>query len=445
MSRGRPVADVEVAVVGGGAVGLALGCLLAVAGVRAAVLERRGEPSRHSRSIGIHPPALEALAPTGAVPALLARGVRVLRGHAYAGRRPLGTLAFDACPPPYGFVLTLPQVESERVLEARLRTLAPGALRRGSEVTGLEPGVGDVRLRLAGGDDVRAALVVACDGHASSVRRLLGVPVRTREHAGRFLMGDFPDATELGSDAAIYLTSAGVVESFPLPGGLRRWVAAAPPGAAASEPLDGADVEAPPEARAAAAARLSAWVWRRVGERLDADRCGMVSAFGVRTVLASRLAVGRVVLAGDAAHVMPPFGGQGMNLGWLDAGALAHALVVARAGEDLGRVPAWALRRSLAGYEGARMTAAHVAAARAGFNLAAGRGGAAHVLRAALVWAGLHSPVAGSFARRFTMRGLGAGVPQLEAPAPGSAAHLPGALQGETATPAGDAEGAAGG
>ncbi|MEJ2665751.1 MAG: NAD(P)/FAD-dependent oxidoreductase [Deinococcales bacterium] len=398
---------VEVAIVGGGPVGLLLACLLAGAGVTVTVLERRAAPSRRSRSIGIHPPALEVLARADLAPAFLERGVRVVRGHAYAGRRYLGTLSFAACPPPYRFVLTLPQSDGERLLEARLGTVAPGALRRGVTVAAVHAGNGSVGLALAGGGTLEAALVVACDGHDSAVRRALAIPTRSRAHADRFVMGDFPDGTALGADAAIYLTEAGVVESFPLPGGRRRWVAAAAPGGGG---------DAPP-------ATLAAWVRERLGERLDVDGCDMISAFGVRTLLARRLAAGRVVLAGDAAHVMPPFGGQGMNLGWLDAAALYAAITAARGGEDLSRVPSWELQRLLAGYESARLAAAYAAARRAEFNLALGRATRLAALRAGVVAAGLRSPLAGAFARRFSMRGLEAGVAGPPARAVAAAPH----------------------
>jgi len=408
---------VEVAIVGGGPVGLLLACLLAGAGVTVTVLERRAAPSRRSRSIGIHPPALEVLARAGLAPAFLERGVRVVRGHAYAGRRYLGTLSFAACPPPYRFVLTLPQSDGERLLEARLGTVAPGALRRGVTVAAVHAGNGSVSLALAGGGTLEAALVVACDGHDSAVRRALAIPTRSRAYADRFVMGDFPDGTALGADAAIYLTEAGVVESFPLPGGLRRGGAAA--GASASD----RDVGGPGGGGEATPATLAARVRERLGERLDVDGCDMISAFGVRTLLARRLAAGRVVLAGDAAHVMPPFGGQGMNLGWLDAAALYAAVTTARGGEDLSRVPSWELQRLLAGYESARLAAAYAAARRAELNLALGRATRLAALRAGVVAAGLRSPLAGAFARRFSMRGLEAGVAGPPARAVAAAPH----------------------
>lgn len=389
----------EVAVVGAGPVGLLLACLLAAEGVDVIVLERRQRRSSHSRSIGVHPPALEVLAGAQLAGAFLELGVRVERGHAYSGRVRLGTLAFSRCPPPYPFVLTLPQVESERLLEARLRSLPSATLRRGAEVERLErpaAAARGLRLRLQGGDVLEAAVVVGCDGVASVVREQLGIPVRQRRWPDRFVMGDVPDGTAHGRDAAIYLTRQGVVESFPLPAGLRRWVAAVP------------GWQAGALARAGEA-ELAAWLERevaRLGERFDARRCSMVSAFGVHTRLARRLACGRAVLAGDAAHALPPFGGQGMNLGWLDAAALAEALLAVRAGAPLQRVPDAALQQALAGYERARSRAARDAAARAAFNLRLGRAAAFPALRDALLWAGLRSPLAPRLARRFTMRGL---------------------------------------
>lgn len=394
---------VEVAVVGGGPVGLLLGCLLADGGVRVAVLERRRQRSTHSRSIGVHPPALEVAARLDLAEPLVARGVRVERGHAYAGRARLGTLSFRNCPPPYRFVLTLPQTEGERLLERRLDSLPHGELRRGAEVVALERDEASARLRLADGGALEADLVVGCDGHDSALRGWLEVPFEERRYPDRFVMGDFPDGTRLGPDAAIYLTAGGVVESFPLPEGLRRWVAAVSP-----------EGEPAPEPGAATRLRAATWladrVLERVGERLDVCRCSMVSAFGVRTLLAGRLVAGRAALAGDAAHVLPPFGGQGMNLGWLDAGVLAAGVLAARGGEDLARVPVERLQRALAGYEAVRLPAARAASRRAVFNLRVGRASPTPSLRAAAVWTGLHTPLAGALARRFTMRGLDGGL-----------------------------------
>lgn len=407
--------DVEVLVVGGGPVGLFLGCLLAAAGVRVEVVERRTRRSSHSRSIGVHPPALEALARVELAGAFLAHGVRVERGHAYAGRTLLGTLDFGRCPPPFRFVLTLPQADSEALLEARLERLSGAGLRRGVELAGVRGSGDGVEARLSDGSVRSAALVVGCDGHASAVRRSVLVPVDERRFPDRYLMGDFPDATGFGSDAAIYLTRHGVVESFPLPQRRRRWVVAVDDvhEAGARNAVDaGGDPDGTGGAVGAPSPMVAAWlaaeVEERVGERLDPAGCSMTSAFGVETRLARRFAVGRIALAGDAAHVMPPFGGQGMNLGWLDAAALAAGVVAARHGEDLARVPLAALEHALDRYQAARRAAATAAARRAELNLRLGRAVALPGLRAGLVWAGLRTPLATVLARRFTMRGLDA-------------------------------------
>lgn len=407
-------ADVDVLIVGGGPVGLFLAAQLALAGARPRVLERRRAPLPHSRSIGIHPPALEALAPLGVVPELEAAGVRVRRGHAFAATgspatggapappRLLGSLDFARLPPPYPFVLTLPQEGTEALLEARLAELAPDALQRGVEVVGLEQDAREVRLRVrradhgtagdaagtgggasrAGADPCvwRAPLAVACDGHRSAVRGWLGVPAAARPYPDRFLMGDFADASGFGADAAIFLTDAGVVEAFPLPGGRRRWVAATP------------QLE-----RDAGAARLAALVARRTGHRLDPATCTMLSAFGVERRLAARFAVGRVVLAGDAAHVLSPIGGQGMNLGWLDAAALVPALEAALDAGDPAPLRGWARRRR---------RAARAAIRRAEWNMRLGRPWRPRWPRDRLVQLALTPPLAPAAARLFTMRGL---------------------------------------
>ena len=163
-----------------------------------AVLERRRQRSTHSRSIGVHPPALEVAARLGLAEPFVTRGVRVERGHAYAGSTRLGTLSFRSCPPPYRFVLTLPQAEGERLLERRLASLPSGELCRGVEVVALERAEANVRLRFADGGALEAALVVGCDGHDSAVRGWLRLPFDERRYPDRFMMGDFPDDTRLG-------------------------------------------------------------------------------------------------------------------------------------------------------------------------------------------------------------------------------------------------------
>lgn len=358
-------------IVGGGPVGLFLGGRLAQLGFAVKVLEPRTGPRAHSRAIGVHPPALERLAALGLADAFVREGVRITRGHAYAGTKRLGTLSFADLPGPYPFVLTLPQPRTETLLEGRLRELAPDALCR-AEAVGIAQTARCVHVTLASGERLTARFLVAADGKTSSVRNALNIPFRGRSYPDHYLMGDFHDTTELGDDAALYFTRAGLVESFPLPGRLRRWVAKTPVRVSAPTP----DI-------------LADFVRERLGVTLPVETNSALSAFGVQRFLAERFLAGRVALVGDAAHVVSPIGGQGMNLGWLGAWRLAESLA---AGD-------------LSGYAAHRRSARR-AVRRAEFNTVMGRATLLGAARDALTWGILHGPLHGSFARMFTMRGL---------------------------------------
>lgn len=342
-------------IVGGGPVGLCLGVLLARRGIDVVVLEARSERTQHSRAIGIHPPGLRVLAAAGVAETLAAQGVEVREGRARSQGVEVARLEFDP------HVLAVPQWLTEQALEARLVELAPSALRRGVRAVGIEGGgLGGVVRALTGGAEVRVGgrWVVAADGARSPLRAALGLPVRERQYPDAYLMGDFADTTGDASAAVLHLEPAGIVESFPLPGGVRRWVVH----------TDALEAEATP-------ARLARLVRERTGVVVDPESSTMLSAFTVRERLAASMLRGRVVLIGDAAHEVSPIGGQGMTLGWLDAEAFAPLLAedvqAARYGWESDGAVAWpALWARIA--EGRRREAAE-AARHAGLNMALGR------------------------------------------------------------------------
>lgn len=379
----RPAADVVIA--GGGPVGVYLAILLLQAGISVQVLEQRQVRSAHSRAIGVHPPALESLALAGIAGTMSREGVQISHGEARSAGRTVARLEFAAASARYPYVLTLPQVRTEELLQERLLALDPQALVRGARVESFEQGAASVRVRgTAGGAAFTstASLLVAADGARSSVRTALGTPWSSRLLPDTYLMGDFPDETSDGPLGVLYLEPEGIVESFPLPGGLRRWV-----------------VHTDALAADASAADLAAMVRHRTGQRVDAGRNSMLSAFGVRIGRAQRLVRGRTVLIGDAAHVISPIGGQGMNLGWLDAAAVAPLIAAALQGEPVGE--------RLRGFERDRRRDAVVASAQARVNMVLGRPLPAGVM--AVRNAGLgrlfRSPaLAGAVARRFTMQ-----------------------------------------
>lgn len=378
--------DTEVIVVGGGPVGLFLALRLHALGVRCCILERLPEPARNSRAIGIHPPSMELYDALGLADRLLAIGVRVRRGHVVGQRGPLGTLEFEVLSGPFRFALSCPQDATEALLEEVSAERLPGGLRRGAELVGITQQQDWVTAEVRAGDGVTETItgryLVGCDGKNSFVRQAMSIPASGGRYDQTFVMGDFADDSVHGSDAVLFLTAEGLVESFPLPGGLRRWVAST-----SEYVTEGVEP------------RVRALVGVRTGHDLSKAACAWRSAFGVQRLLAARFWQDRVLLAGDAAHVLSPIGGQGMNLGWLDAWALGEALRrvlgdQASPGDALGD------------YERRRRRSAARAIRRAELNMTLGLGGWWNPVRDGLVRVLLRSPAQAMLARLFTMRGL---------------------------------------
>ncbi|MGO1896700.1 MAG: FAD-dependent monooxygenase [Brachybacterium sp.] len=315
----RPERRCEVLIVGGGPTGLFLAVLLAARGVDVRVLERRREVSAHSRAIGLHPPALAALAAVGLHEAAVRQGTQIYCGRARAREGDLGQVRFGRAWPERPYVLSMPQSRTELLLEERLAALAPAALYRGWEVTALRTHHGGVEVTAredgasVPGMRIRASVVVGADGARSRVRELLAIGTTGTEHPDTYLMGDLADPadgsgnTASAREAFIHLEPDGVVESFPLPDGRRRWVVHT----GVNPPAHPAPETAPET--------LTELVRSRTRIRLDPGSTTMLSAFTVRRRSAWPLLRGRAVLLGDAAHEISPIGGQGITLGLLDA------------------------------------------------------------------------------------------------------------------------------
>lgn len=338
----------EVVVVGAGPVGLLLAGELAHRGVDVQLLERRAAAGAGTRAVGIHSPVLAALEPRGVTERLLAHAVRVTRGEARADGHTLGVVRFDRLHARFPFVATLPQAATEAVLAAA----APAPTR-------------DVHVRavtthadraVAHADtagrtvEFDAGIVVVATGAAGR-----GLVYRTapRPYRDRYLMTDTPPLDPDGTDpvAVVHLDRQGVLESFPLPGGARRYVA-----------WDGADAD--PHAGARLSRLRTALIAR--GEDAAAAAADEAVGFGVRRFVAPQLRRGRLVVIGDAAHEVSPIGGQGMNLGLLDAVTLAPLLVTwVRTGAEP--------REELSRWEAARVRSARRAAVLATLNTVLGR------------------------------------------------------------------------
>lgn len=381
----------RVAIVGAGPVGLFTALVAHAVGLSPRVYEQRSAPLPGSRSIGIHPPSLDLLATLGLLDRFVRAGVEVHRGTAVGASGELGTLAFERGSGRHRFILVVPQDRTEAILERELERRCPGSIVRGARLLSVRSLSRSVSFELeregAPNEEETASALIACDGKHSKIRSLLGVPFEGRAYEGSYAMGDFVDETPFGSAARIFLGARGLVESFPLPDGRRRWVVRREPGATSSVSslLD----------------ELVATIARRTGERVTTRGASVPSVFRAERYLASALSVGRVALAGDAAHVVSPIGGQGMNLGWLGARSIVSALA---ATPDSGDAWSRALERD------ARVRARQASAAtrRAEINMWLGR--PAPASRDAIVRTLLGDLAQPIIARAFTMRGLSAGI-----------------------------------
>ncbi|SHE81946.1 2-polyprenyl-6-methoxyphenol hydroxylase [Fodinibius roseus] len=375
-------------IVGGGPVGLFLGICLEQAGISCRILEKRPAPTGDSRSLGIHPPSLELLDAAGITGQLVREGVRISRGHAFAQTQKIGSLSFEECPPPFNFVLSLPQSRTEQLLEAHLHQLNSRVLIRGAEVVDFieTQDHQTVTYRIEGATrSIRAKYVIGCDGKESFIRHYAGISFEGKTYPDTYVMGDFADNTDFGSDAAIFLCEEGLIESFPLPGNRRRWV------------VKTDNYHSTDQRRI-----IEKAVHQRIQHPLFGIDHFMLSSFGVEKRVAGQMVKKRSILAGDAAHVVSPIGGQGMNLGWLGAWDLSQCL---RQMFDHSS-PRNRDSELLKGFEQRRKKAARNAAGRGEFNMRMGRKVPLPAVRNGIVSLMLNTPLSRLMARLFTMRGL---------------------------------------
>ncbi|MDJ0320133.1 NAD(P)/FAD-dependent oxidoreductase [Pseudarthrobacter sp. PS3-L1] len=375
---------IDVAVVGGGPVGLFLAGLLLKAGATVRVYEQRLSRSSWSRAIGVHPPSLSALAELDLAEPLTAAGIRVRRGVAFSGNRQLASLDFGALDHPYPYILAVPQTATEQLLMSKTHAFDDAALQDGVQVTGVALGERSATLSLEASGcahTARARWVVFADGAASHSSNRPGMHSRHKTYAKHFVMGDFADDDALGQDALLYLERAGIVESFPLPKKQRRWVIRVPlPQAAPSSDV------------------IAKLVSHRTGLRLDPQTCTMTSGFTPHRAFVSTMASGCALVIGDAAHEISPIGGQGMNLGWLDGAHLAPLLLKSLTGRDIAA--------DLAGFSTERLLAARRAALQAELNMTLGAPFPGPVLSArnlGIRLVGKTPAAATRIARRFSM------------------------------------------
>jgi 2-polyprenyl-6-methoxyphenol hydroxylase-like FAD-dependent oxidoreductase len=306
-------AATTVAIVGAGPTGLALAVTLAEAGVDFVLLDKLAEGANTSRAAVVHARTLEVLDTLGAAEQLRERGVPLQRFTVRDGRRALARLSFAGLDTAYPFTLMVPQCDTEAVLLARLRALG-GDVHRPYEVTGVEQDAAGVTLRTASGETLRARYAVGADGMHSAVREAAGIGFTGSAYPQSFVLADVRMDWRPGpAEVSLNFHHDGLVVVAPLPHGRYRVVAVV--GEAPAAP-DAAYVQALLDARTPGQARVAEVVWG--------------SRFRVHHRVADAYRAGRLLLAGDAAHVHSPAGGQGMNTGIQDGYALGRAFAEGR-------------------------------------------------------------------------------------------------------------------
>lgn len=316
----------QVLVVGAGPVGLTMAAELARYGVAVRIVDKAAQRTDKSKALVLWSRTLELLDRAACGDAFVAAGHKVNAANVIAGDKLIGHVGFADVDSPHPYALMLPQSETERLLEAHLAGLGVAVERR-VEIVGLTeadagadaaPGVSAI-LRHADGrqESLRTDWLIGCDGAHSTVRHALGLEFEGETLNTDWILADIHLSGPRLSDSelAAYWHEDGVLAVFPISSGRYRIIAdlgrsvGAPP---ADPTLE--QVQALVDRRGPGGLRLSDPVW--------------VSAFRINERKVARYRSGRVFVAGDAAHVHSPAGGQGMNTGMQDAFNLSWKLAL---------------------------------------------------------------------------------------------------------------------
>ncbi|MCX5569094.1 FAD-dependent monooxygenase [Kaistia nematophila] len=353
----------EILVVGAGPVGLTLAAELARHGVRARIVDRSSAPLPYCRAIGVTPRSLEVFEDMGIARDLIDAGLWLTGLRLAIAGSPTRDVLHDFSDLPYSS-LGVPQYATEAVLTAHLATFGV-VVEHGTALTSLDFTGNGIEVGLdtpQGATRGRYRYVIGCDGAHSAVRKALGIGFDGDAFPMGFMLGDVHIDWDLPRGLAMRamrLVENGPPDFFiaiPLPGKGRYRVSMMAPEAGPADAADGVEHGIQTDRPGATLADLQAVADRLLPEPAVLSDMRWSSTFRISMRLADRYRVGDAFIAGDAGHIHPPTGGQGMNTGIQDAYNLAWKLALVAEGK--------ASAGLLDSYEGERLPVAADVVAR---------------------------------------------------------------------------------
>lgn len=312
------VSTCEVLIVGAGPTGLTMALELARRGVAFRIIDKAKAPSTHSKALAVHARTLECFSDMGLIQDILAKAHKVQKVNAYLAKEPRLTLSLNQLEDtPFPYVAMIPQNVLEEIMIAHLEQYG-FKIEWGIELINLTPRKDYADFTLAKGktkEKGKANWVVGCDGVHSKVRNELDIPFSGSRYKEQFLLADVALTSELKPQQGHLFLDEEFLAILPMGSGLSRVITTYP--SEFATPNDKHIKEL-----------LEDRFDRLLPVSVKMAEPRWTSLFNIQRRIVSKMRKGCVFLAGDAAHIHSPIGGQGMNTGIQDAYNLAWKLAL---------------------------------------------------------------------------------------------------------------------
>jgi 3-(3-hydroxy-phenyl)propionate hydroxylase len=312
----------KVLVVGAGPTGLTLATDLYRRGIHCEIVEKDSERATLSKALGVQSGVLRCFDATlgeDFTQRLIGAGRRIQRGNVHIDDHPPITLDLSSIPGPYSFVLILEQSQTEEILESKLNQLG-GEVQRGTEVVYLDQNEGEVSVRFNDGVEKRYDYVIGCDGAHSIVRDAMAATFKGGQYEATFSLGDVHVHWSHPMEIRAFIRSRGTLVFFPFKEDGRYRVIYLIKDDSRTGELDMGTFQREIKEITDQAPSISNPRW--------------MTRFKIHHRMVNNYRNKRLFLAGDAAHIHSPVGGQGMNLGMQDALSLSNKFALLAKGID---------------------------------------------------------------------------------------------------------------